>query len=47
MLRIDNVVLTENTLTYEDMSKTIDEIKKKEVILIRSNSIFRCKYFKY
>ena len=25
---IDNVVLTENTLTYEDMSKTIDEIKE-------------------
>lgn len=25
---IDNVVLTENTITYEDMSKTIDEIKE-------------------
>lgn len=25
---IDNVVLTENTITFEDMSKTIDEIKE-------------------
>ena len=27
---VDNVVLTENTITFEDMSKTIDEIKEGE-----------------
>ena len=35
---IDNVVLTENNITFEDMSKTIDEIKEGENTTTQQNT---------